>query len=214
MPDGQLGPSASSPEHPLSPRFRPGLRCIGSGCETLVLHGRICDACLTATAIALTQKFEGWLLADGLIAGTADLRAALAGYATSKPLSWYQQFSGLGEIGWNEAVAVRRKTDIACFLVALGGAAALTSLPGAEVLSDAVRAWTGEDSAPEPQPGVVGVLEMEAEDFLRSGDEPQREFYLADRIDAGVVQMPPEQKFEIGYALVMAALFLLLLVTR
>lgn len=213
----QTGPHVPSPgtSTALTPRpSRPGLRCIGWGCDTLVVHARICDSCMHSAAIDLCRRFERELIDVGFTAGSSELKAALAGSASCRSVIWYETNSELGRITNREAHELRNAADIACFLVALGGVQALERMPGRPTFREAVAAWAEhEDSSisvsSAPEPAIVSRMAAEA-DPMAGAARMARLFAAQERLDAGVMANPETRFDAYTFALLVLALVLLL----
>lgn len=194
---------------------RVGLRCLGQDCNTLVIHERICDECLNQAAIALCWRFEKELIDCGFEPGSADLRAALAGTATARSVVWYETNSDLGRVRNREAEELRGRTNTACFLVALGGVAALQHMT--PTFRNAVAAWAHcmepTRSAPEAKeaddaavPAVLARVTAVDDDGARMAEF----FSSLPRVDAGAMANP-ETRFDAYTAALFIIVILLLL---
>jgi len=196
IPDSRIFNPLDVPPVPIRPRL--GRRCLGPACETLVIYGRFCDGCVTSAATDLAQRFERELITQRCLEpGSNELRAALTGTASMRSASWYERGTQLGDITFIEATELRARTETACFLVALGGVAALKHLPGRSTIREVVTAWSEE---PPASSAIVRKQRPSMADFYNA---------LPGRVQTSAFSKP-ETRFD-AYAFAVFALVIWLL---
>jgi hypothetical protein len=160
---------------------------------------------MTSAAIELCRRFETELISAGFEPGSADLKAALAGTASNRSILWYECNSELGAITFREAEELRSATDIACFLVALGGVKALERMPGRPTFRTAIQMWVDHDEPAPAKPAIVPRI-----DAMRDGAaEMAMVFGAQSRTNLGVWEKP-EYRFD-AYAFAVFSLVIYLL---